>query len=80
MTNLIEATTNNGKTYYSTTVRGVEYCAHVLAGQWVVSSRRLALGRGKAGTARFFPTVEALSASVKAFANLDLLINCEAVA
>lgn len=80
MTNHIEATIENGKTYYSTTVRGVEYCASVLAGQWVVTSRRLALGRGNAGTARFFPTVEVLSGSVKAFSNLDLFINCEAVA
>lgn len=76
MTNPIEATTHNGKTYYTTTVRGVEYCANVLAGQWVVTSSRL---RGS-HTVKFFPTVEALSGSVKAFANLDLFLNCEAVA
>lgn len=74
--NIIEATILNGITYYETKVRGVEFCAHQNGvGSWVVSSRRTR----STGTVKHFASVQDMAAKVKAFANLDALLTCEAV-
>lgn len=74
--NHIQASIINGKTYYETTVSGVEYCASEMAGGWICSARRLR----SAGKVRRFDTLADLVSSVKAFASLDVMIACEAVA
>lgn len=72
---IITAEIENGKTYYSTEAKGVEYCANELGGRWVVSSRRLRHG----GKVRFFDSLEELCAKVSVFSSLDALVSCEAV-
>lgn len=75
--NIIEATNMNGVTYYETEVKGVEFCAYQNGvGSWVVSSRRTR----KSGTVKHFASVQELAAKVKAFASLDAIMTCEAVA
>lgn len=81
MTNLIEATNASNGMAFSTELRGVEYYARIDGiGRWEVTSHRKALGRRNVGTVRHFANVEQVAASIKAFANLDLLVNCEAAA
>ena len=74
MLTAITATTLNGSTYYTTRRAGVEYTAQQLAGQWFVSTRRLALGRHHAGGGRYYATLADLASQCKAFAGLDALI------
>ena len=56
----ITKTTEAGVDYFTTTRRGVEYCAYFMAsaGRWFVSSRRLALGRGNIGGGKYYDRLE----------------------
>lgn len=72
MTNLIQVSEAEGKTYYSTTARGVEYTAYELCGEWFVSTRRLALNRNMGG-GKYFATLADVANGCKAFAGLVML-------
>jgi hypothetical protein len=74
-TALITASEHEGKTYYTAVARGTEYCAFECAGQWFVSSRRLALGRSNVGGGRYYATLADVAAGCKALAGLDLLLS-----
>lgn len=54
----------------------MEYTAYFCeaAGQWFVSSHRLALGR-HAGGGRYYPSLEHLAEGCKAFAALPVLLS-----
>lgn len=73
----ITKTVQDGVAYYTTTARGVEYCAYFMAsaGRWFVSSRRLALGRGNVGGGKYYDRVE----DCKAFAALPALMTMGAL-
>lgn len=71
---MIQVKQIEGRTYYSTERRGVEYTARQFAGRWIVSTHRKSLGRSNAGGCKHFDSVEQLAASVRAFAGLDILI------
>lgn len=66
----------DGKTYYNTVARGVEYCAYFMesAGQWFVSSHRLALGR-HIGGGKYYASLD----SCKPFAALPALMKMGAL-
>lgn len=74
---MIEAREINGRTYYTTTRKGTEYCARkcFANGGWIVETRRLALGRNNFGSVKRFDNVADLSANVRAFAGLDKLLS-----
>lgn len=68
--------TLDGVSYYTTTRRGVEYCAYKTgAGNWFVSTHRAALGQRHIGGGRYYNDLCDLSANCKAFAALPALIN-----
>ena len=77
---MIHAETIEGRTYYTATLRGVEYCAGQLGDGWFVSSRRLALGRRHIGGGKHYADLAAVAAGCKAFAGLEALLTAEAVA
>ncbi len=72
--NMISASVTDGVTYYTSTRRGVEYTAYTVRGDWVVLTRRLALGRFNTGGCKYFKDIESLCCAVKAFVGLDLLL------
>lgn len=71
---LITASEIDGRTYYTATRAGVEYCAGRLGDAWYVSSRRLALGRFNTGGGKHYADLAAVAAGCKAFAGLDALV------
>jgi hypothetical protein len=73
---VITAEIHNGTTYFTATRRGVQYTTYFskAAGEWYVSTHRLALGRMHIGGGRYYKTIGELAQAVKAFAGLDLLI------
>ena len=75
----ITATAFEGMTYYTATRRGVEYTTFFCkaAGEWFVSTHRLALGRQHIGGGRYYKTIGELAQAVKAFAGIDLLVQEE---
>lgn len=77
---MIQQTTTDGRDYFTTTRRGVEYTAMRQGDAWGVASRRLALGRWNVGGFRHYATLGDLEAGCKAFAGLSLLVNAPAVA
>jgi DNA-binding PadR family transcriptional regulator len=76
-TTTIEKTEHDGQAYYTTTARGVEYCAHFMesVGKWFVSTRRLALGRGNGGGGKYWDKLE----DCKPFAALPTLMKLGAI-
>lgn len=71
---LITASEIDGRTYYTATRNGVEYCAGQLGEGWFVSSCRLALGRRHIGGGKHYADLAAVAAGCKAFAGLDTLV------
>jgi len=67
----------NGRDYFTTVRRGVEYCAYFqdVIGEWFVSSRRLGLGRFHVGGGKYLKNVE----DCKAFAALPALLKMNAI-
>ena len=69
-----------GKKYYSTVVRGIEYMIYkqdIYEGaDWTVISSRVALGglKKNPGTHRWFANVDEISKSIKSLKNLSLMI------
>jgi hypothetical protein len=80
MNTIITASEIDGKTYYTATLRGVEYCASQIGGEWFVSSRRLGLGRRHIGGGKYYKDLSAVSAGCKAFSGIDVLLECEIIA
>lgn len=62
----------DGKSHFTTTSRGTEYCAYfsLSVGEWFVSTRRLALGRHNPGGGKYYACI----ADCKPFAELPALI------
>lgn len=74
---MITQTQVNGNVAFETVSRGVDYLAYVRdCGTWVVTSSRL---RGSM-TVKHFASISEVASKVKAFGNLDALVECEAVA
>lgn len=71
---MINATVNEGRTYYSATFRGVKYTAGMSCGKWFVASRRLSLGRFNTGGGRYYDTLADVAKGCKAFVGIDLLV------
>jgi hypothetical protein len=72
---MINAEIIEGVTYYSATVRGVNYSAYLTCfGSWCVHTSRAALGRKNVGSYKYFDTVAEVASGVKAFAGLDVLL------
>lgn len=68
----IVKTTVDGTDYFTTTARGVEYCASFsrTVGQWFVATRRLSLGRRNMGGGKYVADI----AQCKPFAALPALL------
>ncbi|MDE1545711.1 hypothetical protein PTW32_09775 [Dechloromonas agitata] len=69
--------TLDGVSYYTTSRRGVDYCAckQKDSDQWWVSTHRSALGPLHIGGGRYYDSLADLAANCKAFAALPALIN-----
>ena len=72
----ITCETLDGVSYYSTTRRGVHYCACKQhdSDQWWVSTHRVALGSMHIGGGRYYRDLNDLAANCKAFAALPALL------
>jgi len=72
----ITCETLDGVSYYSTTRRGVHYCAYKQhdSDQWWVSTHRIALGSMHIGGGRYYRDLNDLAANCKAFAALPALL------
>lgn len=66
----------NGKTYLTTTSRGVEYTACKSSAEtgWTVYTNRLSLGRFNAGGVKMFASLDALCVGCKAFGAAEGLV------
>ncbi|MBA1280253.1 hypothetical protein [Stutzerimonas stutzeri] len=71
---LIEQSTVEGSTYYSTESRGTRYSLRRHKGEWELYSKRLALGRSSIGSFRFFRSLDELEGAIKAFSGIQRLI------
>lgn len=68
--------TLDGVSYYSTSRRGVHYCAYKQhdSDQWWVSTHRIGLGPLHIGGGRYYRDLNDLAANCKAFAALPALL------
>lgn len=68
--------TLDGVSYFTTTRRGVDYCAYEqkAVGKWFVSSHRTGLGPLHIGGGRYYDSLADLAANCKAFAALPALL------
>lgn len=74
MQNAIQMTSHEGREYFTTVARGTEYTASKGTYGWEVYTRRLALGRFNVGGFKRFSSLADVSANVRAFAGLDMLV------
>lgn len=74
--NKITRETLDGVSYFTTTRRGVDYCACKQhdSDQWWVSTHRIALGSMHIGGGRYYRDLNDLAANCKAFAALPALL------
>jgi hypothetical protein len=73
---MITQSTIDGKSYYTSVSRGVEYtvCPQNSGNFWV-ASRRLALGRSHFGGGKYYETINDIAKNCKAFVGLDILVS-----
>jgi len=75
---MINQTTIEGRDYFTTVARGVEYTAMRNGGDaWGVATRRLSLGRWNTGGFKHYATLAELCAGCKAFRGLEALLTAE---
>lgn len=74
--NKITRETLDGVSYFTTTRRGVDYCAYKQndSDQWWVSTHRVGLGPLHIGGGRYYRDLNDLAANCKAFAALPALL------
>jgi len=72
----ITRVTIDGVSYYTTSRRGVDYCAYKQndSDQWFVSTHRSGLGPLHIGGGRYYRNLNDLAANCKAFAALPALL------